>query len=50
LIGICEKVAGNKMPLWYYKPMHYPDAWLSESDKKAVCDWAKAEVLLSAAR
>ena len=44
LIGICENVAGNKMPLWYYKPAHYPSAWLSESDKKAVCDWAKAEV------
>ena len=44
LIGICEMVAGNKMPLWYYKPAHYPSAWLSESDKKSVCDWAKAEV------
>src|SRR5262245_49282172 len=44
LIGICKMVASNKMPLWYYKPAHYPSAWLSESDKKAVCDWAKAEV------
>ena len=44
LIGICEMVAADKMPLWYYKPAHYPSAWLSESDKKAVCDWAKAEV------
>ena len=44
LIAICEKVASNKMPLWYYKPTHYPSAWLSESDKKAVCDWTKAEV------
>ena len=47
LIGICENVAANKMPVWYYKPAHYPSAWLSESDKKAVCDWAKAEVLRS---
>ena len=44
LISICEMVASNKMPLWYYKPAHYPSAWLSESDKKAVCDWSKAEV------
>ena len=48
LIGICEMVASNKMPLWYYKPAHYPSAWLSENDKKAVCDWAKAEVQRSA--
>ena len=43
LIGICENVAGNKMPPWYYKPAHYP-SWLSEGDKKAVCDWTKSEV------
>ena len=49
LIGICEMVASNQMPLWYYKPAHYPSAWLAESDKKAVCDWAKAEVRHSAA-
>ena len=44
LIGICEMVAGDKMPPWHYKPAHYPSAWLSENDKKTVCDWAKAEV------
>jgi len=48
LIGICEMVAGGKMPLWYYKPAHYPSAWLSDGDKKAVCDWAKGEVQRSA--
>jgi len=48
LIGICEKVADNQMPLWYYKPAHYPSAWLSEGDKKAICDWTKAEVQRSA--
>ena len=48
LIGICEMVAAGRMPLWYYKPAHYPSAWLSEGDKRAVCDWAKAEVLRSA--
>ena len=44
LIAMCEMVASNKMPLWYYKLAHYPSAWLSDGDKKAVCDWAKAEV------
>jgi hypothetical protein len=44
LIGICEVVAGNRMPPWYYKPAHYPSAWILENEKKAVCDWAKAEV------
>ena len=44
LIGICEMVAGNRMPPWYYKPAHYPSAWISEKEKKALCDWAKAEV------
>jgi hypothetical protein len=48
LIGMCEMVASNKMPLWYYKPAHYPSAWLSGNDKTAVCDWAKAEVQRSA--
>jgi len=45
LIGICEMVVGNNMPLWYYKPAHYPSAWLSEGDKKAVCEWAKEEAV-----
>ena len=44
LIGICEMVASNKMPLWYYKAAHSSSARLSDDDKKAVCDWAKAEV------
>lgn len=50
LIAICEMVAGNKMPLWYYKPLHYPAAWLSDADRKTVCDWAKSQITLSAAR
>lgn len=49
LIAICEMVASNKMPLWYWKPLH-PASWLSASDKKTLCDWAKAEVQLGAAR
>jgi hypothetical protein len=50
LISICEMVASNRMPLWYYKPLHYPDAWLSGADRRAVCDWVKTQVQLSAAR
>lgn len=48
LIGVCEVVASNKMPPWYYQAAHYPSARLSDSDKKVVCDWAKAEVQRSA--
>jgi len=48
LIGICEMVASNKMPPWYYQAAHYPSAHLSDGDKKLVCDWAKAEVQRSA--
>ena len=45
---ICKQVQEGDMPLWYYKPAHYPSAWLSDGDKKAVCDWAKDEVQRSA--
>lgn len=44
-IAICEMVAGNKMPLWYYKSLHYPSASLSDADKKDICDWAKAQAV-----
>jgi hypothetical protein len=50
LITICEMVASNKMPLWYYRPLHYPSAWLSDADRKTVCDWAKGRVVRRAAR
>jgi hypothetical protein len=49
LAGICEMVSGDRMPLLHYRLAHYPAAWLSENDKKAVCDWVKAEVGLNAA-
>ncbi len=44
LAGICEMVAGDRMPLWHYTLAH-PAARLSDSDKKAVCDWVKSEVV-----
>jgi cytochrome c551/c552 len=39
---ICEEVDQGDMPLWYYRPMH-PQATLSDSDKKAICAWTRAE-------
>ncbi len=39
---ICEQVDHGEMPLWFYVPLH-PDAKLSDADRKALCDWAKAE-------
>ena len=50
LISICEMVASNRMPLWCYKPLHYPAAWLSGADRRAVCDGVRTQVQLSAAR
>src|SRR4051794_36108773 len=41
LVAICEMVAGDKMPPLHYRAAHYPSAWLSDGDKKAVCDWVK---------
>ncbi len=43
LEGICELVKKGEMPLWYYKPMHYPDAFLSDADANALCAWTAAE-------
>ena len=48
LIGVCEMVGSNRMPPWYYQAAHYQSARLSGGDRKAICDWAKAEILRSA--
>jgi heme-binding protein len=50
LIAIREMVAANKMPLWYYKPLHYPSSWLSDADRTTICDWAKGQVAQNASR
>lgn len=39
---ICEMVEGGAMPLASYTWMH-GDAVLADSEKKALCDWAKQE-------
>lgn len=38
---ICEEVTENKMPLPSYTWIHR-DAILTETEKKALCDWTKA--------
>lgn len=44
LMGICEMVADDRMPLWHYKLAHRA-ARLTERDKKTVCDWVKSAVV-----
>ena len=39
---VCEQVEQGEMPLPSYLWIHR-DAFLSESDSKVLCDWAKAE-------
>jgi hypothetical protein len=43
LHGMCELLRKGDMPLWYYKPMHYPSAWLSNEDVNTICAWTEAE-------
>ncbi len=40
---ICKFVRDGEMPLWYYKPLHWPSAFLSKDDVDRVCAWADAE-------
>lgn len=40
---ICDEVESGRMPLPSYLWIHR-DAGLSESERKAVCDWAKQEI------
>jgi len=39
---ICEQLEKGEMPPWDYSMVH-PSARLSDSDKRVLCDWAKAE-------
>jgi cytochrome c551/c552 len=39
---ICKQVESGGMPEWYYRPMH-PAAKLAAADKKAICEWTRAE-------
>ncbi len=43
LKGMCEMVTKGVMPLWYYRILHYPSAWLSNADVNTICQWTKAE-------
>lgn len=49
LHGMCNWIQSGRMPLWYYKPMHYPGAWLSNAEKNRLCEWTKAEAARVAA-
>ena len=42
LNNICREVTTGDMPLWFYLPMH-PNARLSQTDVKTLCDWTAAE-------
>ena len=39
---ICDQVKEGDMPLKKYVPLH-PASKLSDADRAAICDWAKAE-------
>ncbi len=41
---ICEEVESGRMPLPSYLWIHR-DAVLSESDRRAICDWTKSEIV-----
>lgn len=43
LNAICEEVESGSMPMNQYLWIHW-EASLSEDDKKAVCNWANAEI------
>jgi Haem-binding domain len=44
---ICEMVRKDKMPLWYYRPLH-PSASLSGNDVAQLCAWTDSESALLA--
>jgi hypothetical protein len=45
LSAICEMVRKDKMPLWYYRPLH-PSASLSGNDAAQLCAWADSQSTL----
>jgi hypothetical protein len=43
LLGhICKRVSNGTMPLWYYRYLHWPSAYLSKDDVNRICSWTKA--------
>ncbi|HEX9928284.1 MAG TPA: heme-binding domain-containing protein [Pyrinomonadaceae bacterium] len=39
---VCEQINAGEMPIWNYVLLH-PSAHLTDTDKKALCDWTKRE-------
>ncbi|MGB8114002.1 MAG: heme-binding domain-containing protein [Candidatus Sulfotelmatobacter sp.] len=44
LDSICGLISTGRMPPWLYTVIH-PEAKLTETDKKAVCTWAKEQTV-----
>lgn len=42
LIQACEMIRSDKMPVWYYRPMH-PGAAVSKEDAEYFCQWAYSQ-------
>jgi hypothetical protein len=36
---ICKMVSKGEMPLWYYKFLHWPSAFLSRDEVDRICAW-----------
>jgi Haem-binding domain len=45
LNAICEMVRTDKMPLWYYRPLH-PSALLSSNDVAQLCAWTDSQSII----
>ncbi|MCL5746251.1 MAG: heme-binding domain-containing protein [Acidobacteria bacterium] len=43
LRGMCRRARNGSMPLWYYRALHYPSAWLSSQDVNTLCEWTQSE-------
>jgi hypothetical protein len=40
---LIEVLEEDEMPLWYYRPLHHPDADVSAAERDALIAWARAE-------
>lgn len=42
---ICKLVKDGDMPLWYYKYLHWPSAFLSQDGVNKVCGWTNTALI-----
>lgn len=40
-LQVCMMVSTNKMPIWYYRPLH-PTEHVSQQQATAICNWANS--------